>query len=109
MNKLELLAEKYSNKVAQSFDMADIQVLERVAKLLKAKAKNVLTRLSMVESAVKSGLIAHSVVLVDCSLNRCIIAHKTFYATSRFEAKQAMIAENKDLLSEVSSLAVMAY
>ena len=109
MDKLNQLAEKYSAKVAQSFDMADIKVLERVAKLLASKRTNALARLSQVESAIKSGLQAFSVVLVDTALNRCIIAHKTFYTVSRFDAKRTMIAQNKALLDEVSSLVVMAY
>lgn len=109
MNKLQSLADKYCTKVNESFDSKDISILARISKLLDAKRVNVLSRLTKVESAIKSGLQAFSVVLVDAALNRCIIAHKTFYALSRFDAKRAMIAQNKALLDEVSSLVVMAY
>ena len=107
MDKLELLAIKYSNKVANGFDMADIEMLSRICKAMK-KADNKLVCLVAAEKAINSDLKRISVCLVERATMALVLV-KSYFVSSTFEAKDLLAAEYSDALSCDSDLLVMKY
>ena len=107
MNKLELLAIKYSNKIANGFDLADIEMLSRICKAMK-KADNKLAALVTAEKAINSGLQRVAVCLVERATMTLVLV-KSYFVSSTFEAKELLAAEYSYALSSDSDLLVMKY
>lgn len=107
MNKLELLADKYSNKVANGFNLADIEMLARICKAMK-KAENKLAVLASAEKAIDSGLKRVAVCLVERDAMALILV-KSYYVSSTFEAKKLLSQDYADALCADPNLFVMKY
>lgn len=107
MNNLQTMAEKYSEKVANGFNMADIMMLERICNAMK-KAENKLSALATAEEAINSGLTRVSVCLVERS-TMALIAVKSYFVNSTFEAKDLLATDYLDALATDSNLFVMKY
>lgn len=107
MNNLQAMAEKYSEKVANGFDMTDIEMLSRICNAMK-KAENKLSTLASAEASVKAELHRVSVCLVERSTMALVVV-KSYFVASTFEAKDLLSAEYSDALSTDSDLLVMKY
>lgn len=107
MGKLELLAEKYSEKIAGGFDMADIKMLERICKVMK-KVENKLATLVAAERAIASGLKRVAVCLVERDTMTLVLI-KSYFASCTFEAKNLLVSEYASALVTNHNLFVMKY
>lgn len=107
MNNLQAMAEKYSEKVANGFNMADIEMLARICKAMK-KAENKLSALASAEASVKTGLHRVTVCLVERSTMALVIV-KSYFVANTFEAKDLLSAEYVDVLASDTDLLVMKY
>ena len=107
MGKLELLAAKYSEKVADGFNLVDIEMLARICKAMK-KAENKLAVLASTEKAINSGLKRVAVCLVERNTMTLVLV-KSYFASCTFEAKKLLAQGYADALRADSNLLVMKY
>ena len=107
MNKLELLAIKYSNKVAEGFEMADIEMLARICKAMK-KAENKLAVLVAAEKAISSGKKRVAVCLVERDTMALVLV-KSYFVSCTSEAKKLLAQDYSDALASDSNLFVMKF
>ena len=107
MSKLELLAIKYSNKVADGFNLSDIEMLARICKAMK-KAENKLAALASAEKAVNSGLKRVAVCLVERGTMSLVLI-KSYFVSCTFDAKELLAHDYVDALRADSNLFIMKY
>lgn len=107
MNNLQVMAEKYCEKLAKNPTRADIDMLARICNAMK-KAENKLSSLASAEASIKAGLHRVSVCLVERSTMALVVV-KSYFVGSTFEAKDLLTSEYAGALSSDPDLLVMKY
>ena len=107
MSNLKAMAEKYSEKVAKGFNTADIEMLARICNAMK-KADNKLASLASAEASIKAGLRRVYVCVVERH-TMTLVAVKSYFVTTTFEAKDLISADYSDALAADDDLFVMKY